>query len=424
MKSALRRIGTTHGRYEAGATGAGDRPWPGPIRRGLAGDGEAAAEIAELLDDSDVRFRRKAAELLFDLNRTEGIAPLRLALDRDDDPAVRRWAALALARIDAPSDVVIEILNGADREAQRAAALALGEHGDIRAAPVLVAWWQSERIPFPRAREVLRALAKLRAKEAVLPLIASLGDLRLRPYIAHTLASIGHPAARIPLAERLAVERHKDTRTALAAALVHLGARSELAAPLFRFLGTPDPLPDGVDMARRAGLLALIGTTDEDRARLSGAGETPVPLRFKTMTESKGKTSTEAQKATEYRLLLRGASTDNKAARVSFTACSDAGRRSAGHDDSMEAAREEARAVLEFSEGPARELFFTLPPALAPMARDFCIAVQRTHNLAIEGIAVVPLVDDLPPPPPEPWEAAPAATSSAGAPSAGTAAFH
>ena len=133
------------------------------------------------------------------------------------------------------------------------AALALGENGDARAAPALVEWWQSERLPYPRAREVLAALAKVRPKEAVAPLIASLGDLRLRPLIAETLASIGQPAARAPLAECFARERNKDTRLALASALVKLGAKSELAAPLFRFLGTPDPLPDGVELARRAG---------------------------------------------------------------------------------------------------------------------------------------------------------------------------
>ncbi|HMI84522.1 MAG TPA: sulfatase-like hydrolase/transferase [Polyangiaceae bacterium] len=399
MKSDLRRIEVNLGHYEATrATGAGDRPWPGPIRRGLAGDGDAAAEIAELLDDSDVRFRRKAAELLFDLKRREGAGPLRLALERDDDPTVRRWAALALARLGEPRDSVVELLNGTDREAQRAAALALGEHGDPRAGPVLVAWWQAERIAYPRAREVLAALAEIRPKEAVSPLVASLADLRLRPHVAETLAAIGQPGARSPLAERLATERNKDTRAALAAALVKLGAKSELAAPLLRFLGVPDPLPDGLDMARRAGLLELIGPTDDAISRLRGAGETPLRLKFRLPSTRSEATATR-EGAARYRLLARAASTDGKAGHLRFTPCTPGGA--------------DSGTVLEFPDASARELFFTLPGDLRREARELCVAVTRTANLSVDALAVVPLAEDLPPPPPEPWEAVPAATSSA-----------
>ena len=414
MKSALRRIEANHGPYEAaGASDTRDRPWPGPIRRGLAGDGEAAGEIAQLLDDSDVRFRRKAAELLFDLKRKEAVAPLRLARERDDDPAVRRWASLALARLGEPSDAVVELLHGADRDAQRLAALALAEQGDARAAPVLVAWWQAEHLPYPRAREVLAAFAGLRAKEAVAPLVASLSDLRLRPHIARSLAAIGHPAARAPLAERLAAERHKDTRFVLAAALVELGAKSELTAPLLRFLGTPDPLPDGVDMARRSGLLSLIGTTDQDLARLRDAPESPVPIRFKGPPSKRGiappqETGQEGGAAAGQRLLARGASTDGKPARLTFTPCDGA----------------ERRWDLDFPDGSVQELFFTLPAGLAPTGRDVCIAARRTANLVVEGIAMVALTDELPPPPPEPWEAGPAAASSAGLMPEATGTFH
>jgi hypothetical protein len=432
MKTALRRIEATQGHYEAtGASDAGDRPWPGPIRRGLAGDGEAAAEIAELLDDSDIRFRRKAAELLFDLKRKEGAAPLRLSVARDDDTTVRRWAALALARLGESSDLVVDLLNGPDREARRLAALALGENGDVRAGPVLVEWWQAERLPYARAREVLAALAEIRPKEAASPLIASLGDLRLRPYIAQTLASIGQPAARAPLAERLATERRKDTRAALAAALLKLGAKSELAPPLIRFLGTPDPLPDGVDMARRSGLLPLVGTTEEDLARLGAAGDTPVSIKFPTRPRTGGATTLPSG-AAGYRLLARGASTDGKPGRMTFTSCPTAGRAlgPAVHRNAPLAAADGAaadgaeRATLDFADGSPRELFFTLPFWLVSKGPDICVTVERTANLTVEGIAIVPLADELPPPPPEPWEALPTSPFS-GAPSeASSAASH
>lgn len=403
MKAALRRIETTQGRYEAASTtDAGERPWPLPIRRGLSGDGEAAGEIAELLDDSDLRFRRKAAELLFELKRGDAMAPLRLALARDDDPLVRSYAALALCRLGQPNDTAVALLNGPDVDLRRAAALALGENGDTRAAPVLVTWWQAERLPYPRAREVLAALGELRPKEAVLPLIASLDDLRLRPYVAETLAKIGQPAARGPLAERFANERHKDTRVALVAALVKLGAQAELAAPLRRFMGTPDPLADGVDWARRSGLLPRMGTTEADLARLREAADVSVSVNLKL--------GPAAAAPRPYRLLARATTTDGQAGRVTFTSCTERGASTAERGAS--AGSGGPQATLEFSAGPARELFFELPPELAPPAlsgkktRDLCIAVRRSANLSIEGIAVVPLADELPPPPPEPWEAA------------------
>jgi arylsulfatase A-like enzyme len=408
MKAALRRIEAARGHYEAAE--AGVRPWPVPIRRGLGGDGDAAPEIAELLDDSDVGFRRKAAELLFQLKRPEAAAPLRLALAREDDATVRRWAALALARLGQTNDLVIDLLNGEDRDAGRLAALSLGENGDARATPVLVEWWQSERLPYARAREVLAALGKVRPKEAVMPLIASLGDLRLRPLIADTLAAIGQPAARAPLAEHLAHERNKDTRFALAAALVKLGARSELAPSLLRFLGTPDPLPDGVEMARRAGLLSLIGTTEADLERLRAATGAPTSIRFKLAWPSGGtRAGGRLSMAHDvmYRLLARASTTDNQPGRVMFTACSrddrDASRRPTDHAP---------RATLEFPGGAARELLVALPSALVgpadgrPVPRELCLAVERTANLAIEGIAIVPLAEEIPPPPPEPWKAA------------------
>ena len=70
---------------------------------------------------------------------------------------------------------------------------------------------------------------------------------------------MGQTAARAPLAERWANERYQNTRVALGQALVQLGAKSELVGPLVRFLGTPDPLPNGLELALRAGILARVG---------------------------------------------------------------------------------------------------------------------------------------------------------------------
>src|SRR5262249_44702175 len=69
LRALLRELGASHGRFEKGGLRAEGKGWPPAIRRGLSGDGEAAAEIAELLDDADVAVRRKAGEVLFELRR-------------------------------------------------------------------------------------------------------------------------------------------------------------------------------------------------------------------------------------------------------------------------------------------------------------------------------------------------------------------
>jgi hypothetical protein len=400
MKTALARIETTQAQYEAQSTTSGERPWPPPIRRGLSGDGEAAREIAELLDDSDVRFRRKAAELLFDLRRRETVDALRLARSRDDDPIVKREATLALARLGESPESAVPLLGDPDRDVKRRAALALAENGDARAGPTLVEWWEAERMPYPLARDVLAAMARLRTTAAVPALIASLDDLRLRPHIARTLAAIGSPAARGPIGERLAEERHKDTRAALALALVDLGAKAELDPPLRRFLGTPEPLPDGVDMAVRAGLISAFGTSERDVKKVA-AGEGPITLRVPL--DPTPIAAGPGSKAT-YRILVRGGTADGRAAALDIEACSEKDRPATqrNHPEPAE------RVSFAFSPGPSRELFADLPPSfIEERARTVCLRVQRPLHLKMEAIAVVPLAEELPPPPPLPWEPPP-----------------
>ncbi|HEV8247683.1 MAG TPA: sulfatase, partial [Polyangiaceae bacterium] len=82
LRGRLRELSASHGRYEATGLRAEGKGWPGAILRALAGDGDAAEELASLLDDADLAIRRKAAELLFELRRPEAAAALRLALGR------------------------------------------------------------------------------------------------------------------------------------------------------------------------------------------------------------------------------------------------------------------------------------------------------------------------------------------------------
>src|SRR5262249_3093917 len=154
------------------------------------------------------------------------------------------------------------------------AALALAEAGDDRGEDVLIAWLREafpadpaagevkkapQPIPFERAREIVDALAKLKSKAALIPLMDALDDVRLRPFVARALAAIGEDAARPALAVRLGTERYQTARVAMVEALVKLGAGPELRAPLVRLLGMPDPLPDGLAYAMKADLLELVG---------------------------------------------------------------------------------------------------------------------------------------------------------------------
>src|SRR6185369_10192593 len=125
---------------------------------------------------------------------------------------------------------------------------------------VLIDWWMhGEARDFERSRQILLVFAELKTKNALGPLVQSLGDVRLRPSIARALARIGDDAARGALLHALGDERLQSTRVALAEALVELGAKEELAVPLRRFLGVPDPLPGGLGLAVKAKIVEHVG---------------------------------------------------------------------------------------------------------------------------------------------------------------------
>jgi arylsulfatase A-like enzyme len=75
--------------------GAGANAWPDELRRAFAGDAEAAIDVAPLLDDVDVGFRRRAAEALARLGRAETALHVARALDHETDPKTRAWLSVA-----------------------------------------------------------------------------------------------------------------------------------------------------------------------------------------------------------------------------------------------------------------------------------------------------------------------------------------
>lgn len=402
MRTRLRALGASHGTFEVTGLRAEGRGWPGAILRGISGEGDAAEEIAALLEDADREIRRKAGEVLFSLRRPETAASLRLALSRDEDLVVRRWCALALTRMGQGAPLVSELLEDPDLAWRRLAALALAEAGDRRGEGLLVAWWRdSSSRDYQRSRELLSAFSTLRSKDAVWSLANSLDDVRLRPYLAETLAAIGDEAARIPLCRALAEERYQSARVALTRALVRLGAEGELAAPLVRFLGVPDPIPGGIEAGLATGILEHLGGPNEkDLARLTRDARLGVAI---LVVVPRGGNGTGA------RVLVRAKNPGSTPANVHVGARADPleldaeGKPKKTRKLPVLDRSRAATLVVPPSPDPV-EVHALLPATLgAAPGRALWLVVYSEGDIEVSALAVVPLSDELPPPLPQPW---------------------
>jgi arylsulfatase A-like enzyme len=403
LRAKLREMGASHGRYELGGLRAEGKGWPPPIRRALAGDGEAAGEVAELLDDADVGVRRKAAEVLFELRQPATAPALRLALGREEDPEAKAWAALALTRLGQGAPLVSELLDGGDVRFRRLAALALGEAGDKRGESVLVDWWMTPNArDFERSRQILAVLAELKPKAALGPLIQSLSDVRLRPYVARTLAAIHDEAAIGPLLKALADERLQSTRVALAESLVDLGAHEELAPSLRRFLGVPDPLPGGLGLALKAKILEHVGgPKSRDLAKLGQHADLGQGIEIVVPPGGNGR---------GIRAIVRATSTGAVPGEVVVSS----GTHLIRFDRDGTPKRQHGVPALD----EHRLVRLSVPPADKPTevaaivpaevglkpGTSAEVVVYASTGVSIEAIAFLPLADELPPPPRAPWK--------------------
>ncbi|HEY6461515.1 MAG TPA: HEAT repeat domain-containing protein, partial [Polyangiaceae bacterium] len=280
MRGELRAVERDHGRFE----GAGGPAWPEALRRGMQGDAEAALDVASLLDDASVTIRRKAAEVCFDLHAPSTAPALRRALARDEDDEVRRWVALALARIpgEALPAAVRPLLEDPSRDWRRRAALALGERGEPRACDALAAWWRDVLPPpgqgkaegepprltieLPIAEDLLKATTHARCRSAVPWLLAALADVRARPYVADALGTLGDDHARGPLRDLLASEPYVTTRPHEANALVALHGADWMPA------GGASPPPEAVaTLAAPAGPSRLVVLLSDPSATVAAA---------------------------------------------------------------------------------------------------------------------------------------------------------
>ncbi len=403
LREEIRVLSASHGEFEVRGLRAEGKGWPAPILRGAAGDGDAARDIASLLDDADRSIRRKAAELLFSLRRDETASALRLALQRDEDADVRRWCALALTRLGQGAPLAYELARSNDVTWRRLAALALAEAGDPRGADDLVRWWQDAPArDYERSLELLDALAKIRNRDAVWPLVQTLHDVRLRPHIAKALAAIGDDVARGPLGNAFAKERYQSARVAVGEALVELGAEAEIAPALTRFLGVPDPLPGGVGMALRAGILEHVGGPNGGALRrLRQHSELGSAVNLVVPRGGNGK---------GVRAIVRARTSDRSAGQVVV------GNRLQKIRFDSEGKPRRTRGIPRLD--PERSVKLLVPPgdaptevyALVPAAMGLSpgqsvqVVVFADRSVEIEALALVPLADEIPPPAPEPWE--------------------
>jgi hypothetical protein len=303
----------------------------------------------------------------------------------------------------------VELLSSPELRFRRLAALALGESGDKRGEELLIAWWRDAAArDFQRSRELLDVFAALRTKDVVVPLMQSLSDVRLRPYIAYALGKIGDEAAGSALLNALNDERMQSSRVALASALVALDAGPALATPLVRFLGVPDPLAGGLQLAQRAKILEHVGgPTGRDAGRLSRDANLGVKLTVTIPPGGNGK---------GVRLIVRVRNTGSAPGSLLFAR---------GVDGPVQPKRTgltlpklpviDEKVSLRLAVPPSGEwleLAARLPASFGarPALRaSFLLYAER--GIDVETLALVPLSDELPPPPPKPWvsgiEAAP-----------------
>ncbi|HEU4536477.1 MAG TPA: sulfatase-like hydrolase/transferase, partial [Polyangiaceae bacterium] len=399
MRRRLRELTGSHGRYELAGLRAEGKAWPEALRRGLAGDGDAAIDVAALLDDADPTFRRKAAEVLFDLGRREAAPALRLALTRDEDETVRRWCALALTRLGEGVGRTLELVEDADPFWRRLAALALAEAGDGRGAEVLTRWWAEGGLPHQRALEVVAALGRVKAKDAAPALARSLPDVRLRPHLADALAQIGETGVRPWLLEAFVKERYLPHRPALARALVALGAGGEMAPALARFMGTPDPPPDALAFAEKGGFLKYVGGPDDDDLpglRRRGPADRVVHLVVPPRP-GRGDNALRLFARVRTPAKVEGALRVGRPKTVLLSP-------KRGQDEPTEMDPATSLAVpLPPAEG-FRDVYVDLPPSFAtPAGHMLNLVVHWGEGVELSSVAVVSLADELPPPPPEPW---------------------
>ena len=255
-----------HARFEPqlvkGPANPDGRDVPHAIERGRLGDAAAAGELAALLQSpAPPPVRREAARLLVALPpRPETRAAVVAALGADDEE-VRRWAAVAGARLgDAAALQRTRGLldpSGGDRELRVQAALALARARDGAGVPVLASALDDCQENVLLCQGIIRALGELRDRRAVPALLAHLSEVQNRREMVEALGEIGDPAAVPALVEHLAEDAYVPVRAAAATALAKLGSTGGGQAKAALERSAREEKEPAVQAAVRAALKAL-----------------------------------------------------------------------------------------------------------------------------------------------------------------------
>jgi HEAT repeat protein len=214
-------------------------------RLGPSAGAEAGARLAGLLQDKDAAVRRDAAGALGEIGRpaaSGAIGALVECCRTDADPNVRKAAIGALVNVCGPGDraapsELARLLDHADLEVARGAALAMGNIGGREAAQAVPVLRQALQDDDPAARQLAAAaLANIGpdAAAAVPQLAAVLTDAdpTVRRNAALALSRIGPPArgAIADLARALRPEEpNAEVRRFAAEALAHIGKTTDPA---------------------------------------------------------------------------------------------------------------------------------------------------------------------------------------------------
>jgi HEAT repeat protein len=240
-------------------------PAPPPVAPPVRGRRPAAVppappspDLIRLLQDEDPRIRRRAALSVGRVGLNEGVAPL-VALLKDPDLEVRQMAAFGLGLIgDATAlDPLVALLADADPRVKGSAAEALGLIGAAAAAPAIAQMAagivQSGGIGTPGStaadrgspagafRLALSALANLRAYEALASAVLDgSGQPVVRWWpVAYALQRIEDPRA-LPALITLTKDGEATTRAFAARGLGAMKDRATATAALLPLLNDPD----------------------------------------------------------------------------------------------------------------------------------------------------------------------------------------
>lgn len=193
-------------------------------------DGRAVVPLIGALQDENISVGAEAAASLGKLNDTRAIGPLIEALDENETP-LQKTAAASLARIGEPAvEPLIQALAG-DKSERGAAAWALGEIGNVRAAEPLMQLFKSS--DEKTRKNVVEALARLNDTGSVEQMIQILADRQeksdLRMDAASALGALGDSRARSALLDAM-TESDTMIQMRAAEALTELGKKAKAAA--------------------------------------------------------------------------------------------------------------------------------------------------------------------------------------------------